>query len=180
MEKYAANVIADNMYAKVDDKGNMFQLLLEIMDHKKDGMVIHISDGTIPSMNGNVKPKIMTKGWILLVMWMDWSTSWGKLKDLKASNPIELAEYAVANHIAEEQAFKWWVSDTLHKQNCIISKVKKKYWKIMHKFGIKLPHSMEEALEINRVMGTDHCWRKAVKKEISKVKIAWNIKDSIT
>jgi hypothetical protein len=27
-EKYAANVIAENMYAQVDDEGNMFQLLL--------------------------------------------------------------------------------------------------------------------------------------------------------
>jgi hypothetical protein len=39
--------------------------------------------------------------------------SWVKLKDLKASNPIELAEYAVANRIAEEPAFKWWVFDRL-------------------------------------------------------------------
>ena len=42
-EKYAANVIAENMYAQVDDEGNMFQLLLEIMDHKKDGTAIDIS-----------------------------------------------------------------------------------------------------------------------------------------
>jgi hypothetical protein len=54
------------------------------MDHKKDGMMIHISDSTITSANGNMKPKIMTKGWMLLVMWKDWLTSWVKLKDLKA------------------------------------------------------------------------------------------------
>jgi hypothetical protein len=36
IEQYAANVIAENMYAQVDDEGNMFQLLDEIMDHKKD------------------------------------------------------------------------------------------------------------------------------------------------
>jgi hypothetical protein len=118
----------------------------------------------------------MTKGWMLFVMWKDGSTSWVKLK---ASNPIELAKYAVANHIAEELAFKWWVSDSLHKQNYIILKVKKKYWKMMHKFGIKLLHSVEEALEIDRVMGTDH-WRKALNKEMSKVKIALNAKDGVT
>ena len=28
------NVIDNNMYAQLDDKGNMFQLLDEIMDHK--------------------------------------------------------------------------------------------------------------------------------------------------
>jgi hypothetical protein len=34
-------------------------------------------------------------------MWKDQLTSWVPLKDLKASNPaVELAEYAVANHIA--------------------------------------------------------------------------------
>jgi hypothetical protein len=31
IEQYAMNVIANNMYAQVDDKGNMFQLLDEIM-----------------------------------------------------------------------------------------------------------------------------------------------------
>jgi hypothetical protein len=106
-EKYAANVIAENMYAQVDDEGNMFQLVLEIMDHKKDGTAIDISNGMVTSANGNTKPKIATQGWTLLVMWKDRSTSWVKLKGLKASNPIELAEYAVANCIAEEPAFKW-------------------------------------------------------------------------
>jgi hypothetical protein len=95
--------------------------------------------------------------------------SWVKLKDLKASNPVELAEYAVANQIAEELAFKWWVSNTLRKQNRIISKVTKKYWLMMHKCGCKLPHSVEEALEIDRQMGTDH-WQRALNKEMSKVK----------
>jgi hypothetical protein len=102
------------------------------------------------------------------VLWKDKLTSWVKLKDLKVSNPVELAEYAVANRIVEEPAFKWWVSNTLHKQNCIISKVKKKYWWMMHKFGCKLPHSVEEALEIDRQMGTDH-WQRALNKEMSKV-----------
>jgi hypothetical protein len=108
------------MYAQVDDEGNMFQLLLEIMDHKKDGTAIDISNGMVTTANGNTKPKITTQGLMLLVMWKDRSTSWVKLKDLKASNPIELAEYAVANHIAEEPAFKWWVSHMLCKWNRII------------------------------------------------------------
>jgi hypothetical protein len=59
------------MYAQVDDEGNMFQLLLEIMDHKKDGTAIDISNGMVTSANGNTKPKITTQGWMLLVMWKD-------------------------------------------------------------------------------------------------------------
>jgi hypothetical protein len=57
------------MYAQVDDEGNMFQLLLEIMDHKKDGTAIDISNGMVTSANGNTKPKIMMQGWMLLVMY---------------------------------------------------------------------------------------------------------------
>jgi hypothetical protein len=141
------------MYTQVDDEGNMFQLLDEIMDHKKDDTAIDTANGTVTLASGNVKPKITTQGWQLLVLWKDKLMSWVKLKDLKAFNPIELAEYAVVNQIAEEPAFKWWVSNTLHKQNCIISKVNKKYCWTMHKFGCKLPHSVEEALEIDRQMG---------------------------
>jgi hypothetical protein len=51
--------------------------------------------------------------------------------------------------------------------------VKKKYWQMTHKFGCKLPHSVEEAMEIDRQMGTDH-WQRALNKEMSKVKIASN------
>jgi hypothetical protein len=57
--------------------------------------------------------------------------------------------------------------------------VKKKYWRTTHKFGCKLPHSVEEALEIDRQMGTDH-WQRALNKEMSKVKVAWNARDDIT
>jgi hypothetical protein len=85
----------------------------------------------------------------------------------------------VANLIAEEPAFKWWVSNTLRKRNHIISKVKKKYWRMMHKFGCKLPHSVEEALEIDRQMGTDH-WQRALNKEMATVKVVWNAHDDIT
>jgi hypothetical protein len=62
-------VIAKNMYAQVDDEGNMFQLLDEIMDHKKDDMAIDIANGTVTLANGNVKPKITTQGWQLLMLW---------------------------------------------------------------------------------------------------------------
>jgi geranylgeranyl pyrophosphate synthase len=48
-------VIAENMYAQVNDEGNMFQLLDEIMDYKKDDTVIDIANGTVTLANGNVK-----------------------------------------------------------------------------------------------------------------------------
>ncbi len=46
------NVIADNMYTQVDNEGNMFQLLDEIMEHKKDDSAIDIANGTVTSASG--------------------------------------------------------------------------------------------------------------------------------
>ena len=178
-EKYQANVIAENMFAQVDDEGHQYLLLQEITDHRKDNSAVPISDGFVRSANGMQKPKVTTRGWELLVQWKDGSVSWEKLKNLKESNPVEVAEYAVANRIVEEPAFKWWVPHTLRKRNRIISKVKSRYWRTTHKFGIKLPHSVKEALEIDQATGTDF-WRKALNKEMSKVKVAWEAREGIT
>jgi hypothetical protein len=45
------------------------------------------------------------------------------MKSVKEANPIELAEYAVANKIDKEPAFAWWVSYCLRKRKQIISKI---------------------------------------------------------
>jgi hypothetical protein len=60
----------------------------------------------------------------------------------------------------------------VHRRNRIVSKVKSRYWKTTHKFGIRLPKSVKEALEIDRMTNTDF-WRKAINKEMAKVKVAW-------
>ena len=78
----------------------------------------------------------------------------------------------MANRIADEPAFNWWVPHTLRKRNRILSKIKSKYWRTSHKFGIRLPHSVEEAVEIDRITETDF-WTKAINKEMTKVKVAW-------
>jgi hypothetical protein len=126
-EEYQANVIAENMFAQIHSEGNQYLLLQEIMDHERDNSAISISDGKISSANGQSKPKITTKGWFLLVQWHDGSTSWEKLIGLKASNPVEVAEYAVVNRLNEEPAFRWWVPHVIHRRNRIITKVKSRY-----------------------------------------------------
>jgi hypothetical protein len=46
------------------------------------------------------------------------------MKDIKDAYPVQIAEYAAANKIANEPAFHWWVHTTvLRKQNCIVAKV---------------------------------------------------------
>jgi hypothetical protein len=125
-EELAANVIAENMYSNVDSKGHHYKLMHEIMDHKKDNLAIQINNGFIVSKSGNKVPKKTTRGWELLVEWKDGSMDWVPLVELKASFPIELSEYALANGIEEEPAFKWWVKQTMRRRDRIISMYKSK------------------------------------------------------
>ena len=52
MDKYTANVIAENMFAQVDDEGNQYLFMNEITDHRKDNTAIPIPDGMKRSHNG--------------------------------------------------------------------------------------------------------------------------------
>ena len=60
-DKYATNVIADNMYEQVDDKGCQFQLLVEIQDHRKYVTEISKGKGKIRYSNGTYRDNITTK-----------------------------------------------------------------------------------------------------------------------
>ena len=117
----------------------------EIVDHRSNATAISKDDGFVISSGGNRTAKRTTRRWELYVEWKDGTSDWVKLKDLKDSNPVELAEYAVANLIANEPAFKWWVPLTLKKRNRVIANVKSKYWRTTHKFGIRVPKSINEA-----------------------------------
>lgn len=171
-ERVTANSIAESMLSQVDSEGRHYQIMNEIVDHRKLPSAIDISDGYIHSRSGNRTPKKTTRGWELLVEWKDGSTSWVPLSDLKSANPVQLAEYAMANDIQEEPAFKWWVRDVLRTKERIIAKVKSKYLRTTHKFGIRIPKSVKEAYEIDRQTGTNY-WTKAIEKEMSKVRVAF-------
>lgn len=178
-EELNANIIAESMISNVDEEGRHFQLLNEIMDHKRDGTAIRQSNGFIISSNGNRTPKRTTKGWTLLVEWKDGSVDWVPLVDLKEAYPVLVAEYAIANGIAEEPAFKWWVHKVLRKRDRLISKVKSKYWRTSHKFGIRIPKTVKEAYAIDRETGTDH-WTRAIEKEIKNVRVAFQLLDNVS
>ena len=63
---------------------------------------------------------------------------------------MELAEYAVQRNISDMPAFAYWVPYTLKKRDMIISKLKSKYWERTHKYGIKIPKHMKEAIAFDR------------------------------
>ena len=179
-KELTANLIAESMYSQVDDEGHHFQLLKEISDHRKDDTAIEKKDGYFQRSSNSPKvPKKTTRGWQLLVHWKDGSSQWIKLKDLKVSNPVELAEYAKAKGIDDEPAFKWWVPFTLHKRDRIVKKVKAKYWRTTHMLGIRVPKSVDEALKLDEENGNT-LWYDAIQKEMTNVRVAFKVDDDVT
>ena len=124
-------------------------------DHKKDDSTIAKINGFIKSSSVKLQRKRNTRGWKLLSEWKDGSVDWAPLKDLKYPNPLDLDEYAMANEISDEPAFNWWVKETLRHIDRITSKVKYKYWRTSHRFGIQVPKTVKEAYDIDRQSGTE-------------------------
>jgi hypothetical protein len=88
-DKYTANNIAENMYAQCDTKGNQFNIMDCIIDHKKDGNALERANMYVKHWSNKQVSKT-TKGWHLCVEWKYGTTSWERLADLKESNPVEV------------------------------------------------------------------------------------------
>jgi hypothetical protein len=79
--------------------------------------------------------------------------------------------------IDHEPAFNWWVPHVLKKCDRIISLVKKRiprYLKRNHKFGIEIPTSVKDALEIDKKNGNTY-WANAIATEMKNVRAAFKI-----
>jgi hypothetical protein len=123
---------------------------------------------------GTKRMRQTTVGWKFLVEWANGSRQWIELKILKESNPIQVAEYAMARGIGEEPAFAWWVPYVLRKRDIIVSAVNSRVRKTGHKYGIELPSSVENAIEIDRKNGNT-LWQDALAKEMGNICIAFKI-----
>ena len=122
----AANTIAINMFAQVDEDGNMHVLFDEITDHRSDESAVKQADAFITNKSGTKRRRETTKGWEFLVRWKDGAISWVPLKDMKESYPVQTCEYSILVRIHEEPAFAWWPPYVIKKRNHIIAKVKSK------------------------------------------------------
>ena len=171
--EYSANVIAQNMYSQCDVEGNQYLLLKEIVDWRKNKDAVDRADMYIQH-GGSRHIRKTTKGWEFCVEWKDGTTSWARLADLKESNPVEVAEYVVAQGLQHEPAFVWWVPYTLKRRNRIIAAVNKRYHKRTHKYGIEVPKTYDDCVRIDNANGNT-LWQDAVRKEMEKVRVAFKI-----
>lgn len=170
----AANLIAENMFATVDEEGHRHMLLDAILGCRKSGRAVALEDAFVTASNGTKRRRETTKGWEVLISWKDGSTTWNALKDVKDSFPVQLAEYAVDQKIDNEPAFAWWVPYVIKKKARIISKIKSKYWSKTHKYGVRIPKSVKEAIELDNENGNT-LWWDALMKEMKNVRPAFEV-----
>ena len=124
----AANAIASNLFAQVDQDGQRFSLFDEIIDTRTDGNKIKKVDAFIQIANGKKRRRETIKEWEICIQWKDGSSTWNQLKDIKEAHPVQMAEYATMYDIADEPEFSWWIRHTLKKRDRIISKTSSRYW----------------------------------------------------
>jgi hypothetical protein len=171
--EFSTNVIAENIYAMVDSKGYETSIFKAIIDHRYDpSKIVSSQNAWITSYNGNQVPRRTTAGWELCVQWTNNTPSWLPLKDVKSSNEIETAEYAFTYNLSDEPAFSWWIHDVLKKRDRFIAASHTRYIKHTYKFGIRLPKTVEEALQIDQDMGNT-LWHDAIQKEMKNNAIAF-------
>ena len=172
IDELTANIIAENLLSQVDEEGHRQMMLSEIIDHRVLPDAIPKEEGTYVNPYGIKRKKTTTRGWEILVEWKDGSSDWIAMKDLKESYPVELATYAVDRKIQDEPAFAWWVPHVLKKRAIILQKVKSKYWARTHKYGIRIPKNIKEAIAIDAENG-DTQWTDAIKLEMRNVRVAF-------
>ena len=173
-QSLSANYFAENVFAQVDQDGNRQVLLDEIIDYRTSGKEVKQQNAFITTRTGTKKRSETTIGWELLVQWKDGSTNRIALKDLKESYPVQVAEYSVGARISMVPAFAWWVPYMLKKRNRKVAKVKSKYWIWTHKFGVRIPKSVQEAKELDHQNGNS-LWWEAICKEMKNIRPAFEV-----
>jgi len=124
IQDYSANRIAEAIYAAVDDEGNQFVLLDEILDYHYTKDAIKPEQAWTVGSNGNRHRIKTTKGCQLCVRWKDGTTSWETLANLKNSHPLEVSRSAMDRNLLQDPAFVWWAPHYLATMHRIVSATK--------------------------------------------------------
>ena len=104
----AANSIAENLFAQVEDEVHCLVMLQGIVKYRVNGREGTIEHVFIISHNGRRRKKETT------LQWKDGSTTLEYLKDVKESYPVQVAKYAHHHKLTDEPPFTWWVPHVLN------------------------------------------------------------------
>jgi hypothetical protein len=157
VRSYAANVFAENIYNMVNDDSETEAILDGIVGHRSNQNAV-TKDNIHLTINGTKFHRKTTAGWQFEVAFKVesiQSTQWISLKELKKSNPVQVAEYVTAKGVASDPAFFWWVPYTL-------------------KYGVEIPRSIDHARKLDK-KNNNRLWMAAYEKEMRNVSIAFEI-----
>mmetsp|Transcript_25131 Transcript_25131/g.35990 ORF Transcript_25131/g.35990 Transcript_25131/m.35990 type:complete len:379 (-) Transcript_25131:1183-2319(-) len=157
--------LVEHLYSQVDSEGNQYHIFNEIVGHRRNKNAVDKADQFTVVSGKRCKKKTLT-GWDLEVEWKDGSTSWLTLKDIKNSNAVD-----VANLCRSEQETK----DVLRHKERLIKMAQSYRLRTGYKFGLCVPSSVKEALEIDKERG-DSFRQDAIAKETGNVLIAFDIR----
>jgi hypothetical protein len=65
--------------------------------------------------------------------------------------------------LSEEPAFDWWVRHVLRKRDRIINKFKSSYLRKTHNYGIEIPKTVAQAIQLDINNGNTF-WKDAIEK----------------
>jgi len=153
VESYFANQIVECILDDREVNANLTHHINDFVDHRKDSKALSNTEDYL-TIRGTKVPKRTTKGWHLCAELSNGKTEWMRLNIAKDASPIKAARYAVANKIADEPAFRWWVPYVLEKEERVIKAVKCR---------VPKPNDVERALQIDDETGTTH-WSTALAK----------------
>ncbi|MGH3053585.1 MAG: hypothetical protein ACRDL7_01240, partial [Gaiellaceae bacterium] len=157
-EIHAMNVLSEALYSQLDEHGQKWYIFQDILDHQKG--------------KGG---KGRTKGWLLEVLWKDGTTTWETLTSMKEAQAVHVAKYAVENQLEKDPAFSYWVPTVLRNQNRLIATMQRRRLNNHYKYGIRVPHTVNEALALDK-QNKNTFWRDAIQKEMRGVECAFDIK----
>ena len=176
--EFSTNIIIESIMEHTNAMGETVGMISGIIGHRKNDSAItkELANDTFEETKQRV---VTTRGWEFQVEWTDGTSSWIPLKDVKAADPLQAAEYAVANDLNKEPAFIWWVSHTLRTRNRVISRLKAaKISKGRNRFGIRVPVTIEEAESLDKI-NKNTFWKESMEQELKKVRIAFKLHDDI-
>ena len=93
------------MYTQIDSEGNSKALMESIIDYKKDGRAVPMTDKCMITKSGQRHMRKTSEGWKLLVRFQDSTEQWIPFPVLKETNPVEVAEFPMAIGIDDQPVF---------------------------------------------------------------------------
>ena len=106
----------------------------------------------------------------VLIKWQGYEdTTWEPMEMIKTDDPVTLAKYAETKGLLEQSKWKWarrYVKNKKKQQRMLrnIMKAKRRKTGIKYQFGVRVPRTPKEALELDAAEGNTY-WADAMKKE---------------